>query len=244
MKTMSMMMGLFLLAVFAFSENSFALTKEEATNVLKDMIKVDFKVLEVREGPLEGFWEVVTEVGQEKTVVYIYKDLRFVIHGQILDRQAKRNLTVERLKELRTVDVSKLPLENAIPMGEGKQTLYIFTDPECYFCSQLHQDLKQTKEIHAYLFLYPLHPSSYEKAKSIWCSSNRLTALEEVYQGKELRSPSCDAQSVDKNIELGKRILVDSTPTIILQTGKIIEGYAYPNTLENILKSGSSSNAP
>jgi thiol:disulfide interchange protein DsbC len=243
MKTISLMMGLFLLAVFAFSANSFALTREEATNVLKDMIKVDFKVLEVREAPLEGFWEVVTEVGQEKTIVYIHKDLRFVIHGQILDRQAKKNLTVERLKELRTVDVSKLPLENAIPMGEGERRLYIFTDPECYFCSQLHGELKQAKEIKAYFFLYPLHPTSYEKAKAIWCSPNRLSALEEVYQGKELKSPSCDIRPIDKNIEFGKRHLIDSTPTIILQSGRIIEGYAYPNTLENILKSGSSSNA-
>jgi thiol:disulfide interchange protein DsbC len=234
---------LFLILVLIFSENSIALTNDEATNILKELFRTEFKILEIKETPFEGFWEVVAEVGQEKMVIYINKDLRYIFHGQLLDRQTKRNLTHERLKELRKVDVSAFPLENAIQMGEGKQRLYIFTDPECYFCFQLHQELKLTKEIQAFLFLYPLRPTSYEKAKSIWCSQNRLSALEEVYQGKELKSPSCDMRPIDKNIELGRRLLIDSTPTIILQNGKIIEGYAYPNTLENILKSSSSSNS-
>jgi thiol:disulfide interchange protein DsbC len=82
-------------------------------------------------------------------------------------------------------------------------------------------------------------PASYEKAKSIWCSQDKAMALEETYQGKELRSPSCDTSPIDKNIEFGKRLLIDSTPTLLFQNGKTIEGFASPNTLENLLKSNS-----
>jgi thiol:disulfide interchange protein DsbC len=232
-----------LLLVLLVSTNSIALTNDEAANILKELFRTEFKILEIKETPFEGFWEVVTESGQEKMIVYIHKNLRYIIHGQLFDRQIKRNLTFERQKELRKVDVSTLPLENAIQMGEGKRKLYVFTNPECYFCFQLHEELKQMKDIEAFFFLYPLSPTSYEKAKSIWCSQNKVSALEEAYQGKELKSPSCDTRSVDKNIEFGKRLLIDSTPTIILQNGKIIEGYPYPNTLENILKSSSGSNS-
>ena len=229
---------LFLLPPLLFG-NSFALTNEEATNILKELIKTEFKILEIREAPLEGFWEVVSEIGQERMIIYIHKNLRFMIHGQILDRQIKKNLTLDRLKDFRRVDPSGLPLENAIPMGEGKRKLYVFTDPQCYFCFQLHEELKQIKDLQTFFFLYPLTPTSYEKAKSIWCSQDKVMALEETYQGKELRSPSCDTSPIDKNMEFGKRLLIDSTPTLLFQNGKMIEGFASPNTLENLLKSNS-----
>ena len=112
---------LFLILVLIFSENSFALTNDEAANILKELFRKEFKILEIKETPFEGFWEVVAEVGQEKMVIYVNKDLRYIFHGQLLDRQTKRNLTHERLKGLRKVDVSTFPLENAIQMGEGKQ---------------------------------------------------------------------------------------------------------------------------
>jgi thiol:disulfide interchange protein DsbC len=87
------------------------------------------------------------------------------------------------------VNLSSLSLGNAIPMGEGKRKLYVFTDPQCHFCFQLHEELKQMKDLQAFFFLYPLTPDSYEKAKSIWCSQDKVRALEETYQGKALRSP-------------------------------------------------------
>lgn len=228
----------FLVFIFVLLQttNSFALTKEGAADILKDLIKTEFKILEIREAPLEGFWEIVVEANQEKMIFYIYKNLRYIIHGQILDREIKRNLTLERIKEFRQVDVSKLPLEDAIVMGQGRRKIYIFTDPQCHFCSTLHEELKLTKDIQAYLFLYPLNSTSYEIAKSIWCSPNRLKALEEAYQGMEIKSRSCNTAIIERNLGIGGRLLISSTPTLILQNGKIIEGYSYPDTLENLLK--------
>jgi thiol:disulfide interchange protein DsbC len=63
-----------------------------------------------------------------------------------------------------------------------------------------------------------------------------VKALEEAYQGKTLGSPSCDASPIDKNMELGRRLFIRSTPTLIFQNGKMMEGYSSPNTLENFLK--------
>jgi len=212
-----------------------ALTNEEASPILKEFIKTEFRILEIREAPLEGFWEVVTEIGQERRILYIHKNLRFVIHGQILDRQVKRNITLDRLKEFRKVNISTLPLENAIPMGQGKRKLYVFTDPQCHFCFQLHEELKRINDLQTFFFLYPLTPASYEKAKAIWCSQSKLKALEEAYEGKELKSLSCDTSPIDKNIQLGKRLLVESTPTLLFQNGKMVEGYMGLDTLENLL---------
>jgi thiol:disulfide interchange protein DsbC len=232
------MIWLFLLSPL-FWGNSFALSNEEATNILKELIKTEFKILEIRDAPLVGFWEVTSEVGQERMIIYIDKNLRFIIHGQILDRQNKRNLTLDRLKDHRRVDTTTLPLENAISMGEGRRKLYVFTDPQCYFCSQLHEELKQFKDLQTFFFLYPLTSASYGKAKSIWCSQDKVRALEETYQGKELHAPPCNTSPIDRNIEFGKRLFIDSTPTLLFQNGKVIEGHASPNTLENLLKTNS-----
>jgi thiol:disulfide interchange protein DsbC len=216
--------------------NSFALSSEEAFHILRELIKTEFKVLEIREAPLEGFWEVVTEIGQERMIIYVHKNLRFIIHGQVIDRQIKRNITLDRLKDFRKINTSSLPVENAIPMGEGKRKLYVFTDPQCHFCSQLHEELKQIKDLRTFFFLYPLSPASYQKAKAVWCSQDKVKALEETYQGKELRSPACDTSPIDRNMELGKRLLIESTPTLLLENGKMMEGYPSSDSLENILK--------
>ena len=189
MKRKLLLSGLISVSAFFIFTNASALNREEATDILKELIKTEFKILEIREAPLEGFWEVVSEIGHERMIIYIHKNLRFMIHGQILDRQIKKNLTLDRLKDFRRVDPSGLPLENAIPMGEGKRKLYVFTDPQCYFCFQLHEELKQIKDLQTFFFLYPLTPASYEKAKSIWCSQDKVRALEETYQGKEPKIP-------------------------------------------------------
>ena len=236
MKRMMMTVILFSFLILLLFGRSFALTNEEASPLLKEFIKTEFRILEIREAPLEGFWEIACEIGQERMIVYIHKNLRFIIHGQILDRQMKRNITLDRLRDFRRVNISTLPLENAIPMGQGKRKLYVFTDPQCHFCFQLHEELKQIKDLQTFFFLYPLTPASYEKAKAIWCSQDKVKALEETYQGKELRSPSCNTSPIDKNMEFGKRLFIESTPTLLFQNGKMMEGYTASDTLENLLK--------
>ena len=239
MKRPKAMAIVFSFLILLYSGKSLALTSEEASPILKELIKGEFKILEIKEAPLEGFWEVVCEIGQDRIIVYIHKNLRFIINGQILDRQTKRNVTLDRLKEVRKINTSALPVENAVSMGEGKRKLYVFTDPQCHFCFQLHEDLKQTKDLRVFFFLYPLSPASYEKAKSIWCSQDRVKALEDAYQGKELKSPGCDTLPVDRNIETGKRLLIESTPTLLFENGKMVEGYTSPDALEALLKSNS-----
>lgn len=239
MKGLRLLITLLLILPPLLFGNAFALTDEEATHILKELIKTEFKILEIKEAPLENFSEVVVEVRREKVIFYIHKNLRYIFQGQILDRQIKRNLTLDRIKDFRRVNPSSLSLEHAIPMGEGKRKLYVFTDPQCYFCFQLHEELKQIKDLQAFFFLYPLTPASYEKAKSIWCSQDKVRALEEAYQGKELKSSSCNTSPIDKNMEFGKRLLIDSTPTLLFQNGKIMEGYPSPNTLENLIKMNS-----
>jgi hypothetical protein len=70
MKGMRLFITILFLSPPLLFGNSFALTNEEATNILKELIKTEFKILEIREAPLEGFWEGVGEIGQERMIIY------------------------------------------------------------------------------------------------------------------------------------------------------------------------------
>ena len=43
---------------------------------------------------------------------------RYIILGDLLDTKDKRNLTQERLTEINKVDVSSIPLDDALVMGD------------------------------------------------------------------------------------------------------------------------------
>jgi hypothetical protein len=67
-----------------------------------------------------------------------------------------------------------------------------------------------------------------------------VRAPEETYHGNALISAPCDTTPIDRNMEFGRHLFIDSTPTFVLQNGKITEGYASPNIVEDLLKLNSS----
>jgi thiol:disulfide interchange protein DsbC len=107
------------------------ITKEEALNILKDSFP-DIKVLETRLAPVKGFWEVVMESKGQKGIGYIDCSKKYLMSGSLLDLKTKANLTQERFIEISKVDVSKIPLDDALVMGDkkAKHHIIVFDDPE------------------------------------------------------------------------------------------------------------------
>lgn len=107
------------------------LSKDEATALLKDFIP-NVKVLEVLTGPVQGTWEVDIESGGKRGPVYLGFSKKHLIAGQVFSLKDKRNLTQERLSEINKVDVSQIPLGDALVMGDkdAKHKVVVFDDPE------------------------------------------------------------------------------------------------------------------
>jgi thiol:disulfide interchange protein DsbC len=107
------------------------LSKEEAASLLKDLIP-NVKVLEVRISPLKGVWEVDVEAGGKKGPTYVDFSKKHLVAGSIIEIKEKKNLTQERLTELNKVDVSQIPLGDALVMGDkdAKHKIIVFDDPE------------------------------------------------------------------------------------------------------------------
>jgi thiol:disulfide interchange protein DsbC len=107
------------------------LTKDDATALLKDLIP-NVKVLEVRVSPVKGIWEVDIESGGKRGPTYVDFSKKYIVAGSIVDIKEKKNLTQERLSEINKVDVSQIPLDDALVMGEkdAKHKVIVFDDPE------------------------------------------------------------------------------------------------------------------
>jgi len=107
------------------------LSISEASTLLKN-IAPNLKVTAVRMSPVEGLWEVDIEAGNRKGLLYIDSSKKYLIQGTVIEIEGKKNLTQDRLSELNKVDVSQIPLDDAIVMGDenAKHRVIVFDDPE------------------------------------------------------------------------------------------------------------------
>jgi len=107
------------------------LKSDEASTLLKDIIP-NLKILDVRTSPVKGMWEVDIEAGGRKGLVYVDFSKRHIISGAIIAIKEKKNLTQERLTEINRVDVSQIPLSDALVMGnkDAKHKVIVFDDPD------------------------------------------------------------------------------------------------------------------
>jgi thiol:disulfide interchange protein DsbC len=107
------------------------LQKDEAKDLLKNIIP-DVVILDVRISPVKGVWEVDLESRGRKAIVYVDFLKKHFFSGALVSIREKKNLTQERFIELNKVDVSQIPLENALVMGDEKARIrvIVFTDPD------------------------------------------------------------------------------------------------------------------
>ena len=107
------------------------LHKDEARDLLKNIIP-EVVILDVRISPVKGVWEVDLESRGRKAIVYVDFLKKHFFSGALVSIGEKKNLTQERFIELNKVDVSQIPLENALVMGDqnARIRVIVFTDPD------------------------------------------------------------------------------------------------------------------
>ncbi len=217
------------------------LKKEEAAALLKQ-ISPTIKVLDIRISPLKSMWEIDIDSGGRKGPVYLDFTKRYLITGQVVDIKAKKNLTREREEDLNRVNVSQIPLGDAIVMGDrgAKKKIIVFTDPECPFCAKIHQEMKKVvaerKDIAFYIKMFPLpiHKNAAEKATAIVCEKS-LKLLDDAYDKKQLPKPKCKTSVIDENVKLAKKLGISGTPALILPDGRVVSGYRDANAIKALI---------
>jgi thiol:disulfide interchange protein DsbC len=184
-----------------------------------------------------GLWEIV--IGTE--VFYVDTEVNYAFVGRVLDAKTRDDLTAKKRDELLRVDFKSLPLDQAfkIVRGDGSRKLVTFEDPNCGYCKKLYRDIAGLKNVTIYTFLYPiLSQDSFEKSKAIWCAKDRAKAWDDwMLNGKAPASAAADCKNpLQQNMELGRKLEVTGTPTIVFADGRRMPGAVPLDKIEATFK--------
>ena len=194
------------------------------------------KIDEVSKTPMAGLYEVRVN-GTD--IFYTDAEANFIIQGQLFDTRQRRNLTEERIDKLTAIAFDSLPLKDAftIVRGNGNRKIAIFADPNCGYCKRFERDLEKVENITIYNFLYPiLGADSADKARNIWCAKDRSEAwLDWMLRSKTPASASCDTAAIARNVELGRKLKISGTPTLVFADGTRVPGAINTDQIEKQL---------
>ncbi len=190
----------------------------------------------VRKTQFPGIYEV--QMG--KNIAYAEQEGRYFIFGHLFDMVQQRDITEERLAEMKPkLDTKALPTEDAIKevRGTGKGVLYVFSDPDCPYCKQLENNLAGVTDVTIYTFLFPiaqLHPDAKRKAEGVWCSKDRAKAWSDLMKKGTVNPAGCDTP-IERNVALAEQMGISGTPTIIFADGEIAPGAMPTQRISQIL---------
>jgi len=217
------------------------LKKDKAATLLKNFDQ-NIKVLGVSVGSAKYLFEVSVESKGKKGIVYIDFPKKRLFSGSLFQIQGKRNLTQERLSEINKVNVSQIPLGDAVLLGDknAKYKVVVFTDPDCPFCAKLHDEMKKVvkerKDIAFSIKMFPLkmHAGAYDKSKAIVCEKS-LALLENAFAKKSLPAPKCKTTAVDDTIKLAAKLGITGTPALVMPDGRVVSGFRDANALKELI---------
>ncbi|MCI5147250.1 MAG: hypothetical protein D3923_17415, partial [Candidatus Electrothrix sp. AR3] len=152
-----------------------ALNRREAADLLKDK---GIQVLGVKRSEVPGLWDVDAIYQGKKRPFYLDFSKKYLISGSLVKLDGNESLTQKNFVSMNRVDLSKIPLADAIIIGnsEAPNRIIIFDDPECAFCKKLHPELKKVVSNHPdiafFIKMFPLasHPNARAKAQTIICA--------------------------------------------------------------------------
>jgi thiol:disulfide interchange protein DsbC len=188
------------------------------------------KIESVSITPMPGVYEVQYRSADGTQIVYTDANGAYIIQndGHLVDMKAGRDITEERLRKLNTISFDALPLDLAVKIqrGNGKRVMAMFSDPYCPYCKQFEQTLQTMDDITVYVFMFPvIRPQNADHSRAVWCSPDRAKAwLDLALQAKRPSAPPTCDNPVDKVLELGHSLRVNSTPTVILANGERFSG--------------------
>ncbi|MDD2759566.1 MAG: DsbC family protein [Methylomonas sp.] len=188
---------------------------------------------------IKGLYEVVAG----GNIFYASEDGRYLLQGQLYDAVEKKNITENKLAEVRKAALDKVGDKNMIIFKPetSKHSVSVFTDIDCGYCRKLHSEIDQymAQGITVRYLFYPRAgkgSESYAKAISVWCASDKQKALTAAKKGEALENKTCD-NPVDQHMQLGEAFGMSGTPMIVTEKGNVLPGYVPAAQLAKILTS-------
>jgi thiol:disulfide interchange protein DsbC len=207
----------------------------QALQALNPQIEIDY----VGASALPGFREAI--VGGQ--VVLVSDDGRYLVQGQVLDMQDKKELTQgsPALARYRRGLLDSIKVSDRIVFAppNPKYTVDVFTDVECGYCRKLHSEIAELNRqgIAVHYMAFPrmgLGSQDHRDMISVWCASDRKQALTDAKSDKPIAAKDCKSP-VDMEYHIGQRLGISGTPAIFAPDGTQLGGYLPPQRLREAL---------
>jgi thiol:disulfide interchange protein DsbC len=206
------------------------LDNKDAEGIIKKVVP-NATVKNVKMSPVKGVWQIEFEAGEGKRGAFgLDFSKKYLVQFASVEDVIKQ----QKPQPPRKVDVSKIPLDDAITLGAAtaKNKVIVFTDPDCPFCRQLHAIMKQVvakrSDVTFALIMNPLpmHKDSPKKAQTILCTKS-LSILDDAFEGKTVPEPAatCTADAVERSQALAKSLEFNGTPTLVRDDGLVLSGF-------------------
>ncbi len=182
----------------------------------------------VFESPIDGWYTI----RKGAIVAYISADGKYLLQGDLIDLDAKVNLSEASRDSARQAMMSAVPQEQMIIFSPEVVTysINVFTDVDCTYCRRLHSQIDEylAQGIEIRYLLYPRNgptSQSWVTAEQVWCSDNRNEALTLAKLDQDFETHECDASMVSKHYLMGQDVGLSGTPAIVFENGQLVSGY-------------------
>jgi thiol:disulfide interchange protein DsbC len=191
-------------------------------------------ITSIKTTPLPGIYEIIVN---ESDIFYSDKDGKYLFFGNLIKSEngQKVSLTEEKIQLLTQLNFKDLKFSDAITrkIGNGKNVIVTFEDPNCGFCKKLHPELAKLNNVTIYTFLIPiLGDNSKEVSKGLICAKNPAKEWDDYMSAgvKPSISPAllekCDTSALERNLALSRKIKVNGTPAVFFENGRSLKGFA------------------
>lgn len=200
----------------------------------------------IQPAQIPGFYQVIA-AGQ---LVYISVDGKYMMHGDVIDLAKHENMSDAAWSTFRKDELAKIPASQRIVYAPAhpRYTISVFTDVNCGFCRALHDHMAEFNKagIAVEYLAWPREgltttsgrpTPTYTEMVSVWCASDRKAAFASAKGGHTPAAATC-TNPVKDQFNLGLKLGVSGTPTIIAADGRVLGGYVTPEQLLQALQQG------
>ena len=232
----ALLAGLMMLPAFsdAAEDKDFNVVEEK----LRTMVP-NAKTIAISETPIKG----ILQVQINSDIVYVTEDAKYLLQGQITDLDTRDNITDQAKSGIRLGLLTDLNPDEQITFSpvKPKYDLLVFTDLDCGYCRKLHNQMAEYNEegIAIHYLAFPragVGSASYDKYVSVWCADDQKEALTLAKNGGDPAPEVCENPIADQ-YNLGHKVGVTGTPSMITLDGTMIPGYRPPAQLRQRLES-------
>lgn len=203
-----------------------------------DVVVPDYVADSVKATAIRGLYEFIGD----GRVLYISEDGRYIVNGDIIDLESKINLTEKTQNKVTQQVIAGYDEKKMIVFsaeGKPRHTITVFTDVDCPYCAMLHREVPKLNKagVTVRYLMYPragAGSSTFLKSVSVWCADDQKKALGIAKEGGLVEQNNCD-NPVQEQFDLGQKIGVSGTPTLVLESGEILPGYVPADQLIKLL---------